>query len=96
LCIQSFRASNIDNFHADYMNSQRHLLQRDILAQADLAVKYYRETTRVAQRSASEIWNVITKAQERTIKNIRAHSFEKYISVAHPNNGDDFFHEVLS
>lgn len=95
LCIQSFRASNIDNFHADYMNSQGHFLQRDISAQADLAVRHYRETTPVAERSATEIWNVMTKAQERTIKSIRARSFEKYISVAHPDNGEDFFHEVL-
>jgi hypothetical protein len=66
------------------------------LAQADLAVRHYRETTPVAERSATEIWNVMTKAQEKYIKSIRARSFEKYISVAHPDNGDDFFHEVFS
>jgi hypothetical protein len=78
------------------MNSQCHFLQRDISAQADLAVRYYRETTPVAERSATEIWIVMTKAQERTIKNIWARSFEKYISVAHPDNENDFFYEVLS
>jgi hypothetical protein len=94
LSIQSFRASNIDNIH--YMNSQGSISQRDILAQADLAVRHYRETTPVTERSATEIWNVMTKAQERHIKSIRARSFEKYISVAHANNGDDFFDEVRS
>jgi hypothetical protein len=69
-------------------------LQRDISAQADLAVRHYCETTPVAERTATEIWNVMTKAQERTIKSIRARTFEKYISVAHPQNGEDFFHEV--
>jgi hypothetical protein len=78
------------------VNSQRPISQRDISAQADLAVRHYRETTPVAERSATEIWNVMTKAQKRHIKSIRARSFEKYISVAHPDNGDDFFHEVLS
>jgi hypothetical protein len=36
----------------------------------------------------------MTKAQERAIKNIWARTFEKHISVAHPDNGDAFFHEI--
>jgi hypothetical protein len=78
------------------MNSQDPISQRDISAQVDLAVRHYRETTPLAERSATEIWNIMTKAQERIIKSIRTCSFEKYISVAHPDNGDDFFHEILS
>ena len=70
-------------------------MQRDILAQADLAVRHYRETTPVADRTATEIWNVMTKAQERMIKSIWARSFEKYVSVAHPDSGEYFFHEVF-
>ena len=69
-------------------------MQRDISAQADLAVRHYRETTPVAERTATEIWDVMTKAQERMIKSIRARTFEKYISVTHPDNGEDFFHKV--
>ena len=69
-------------------------MQRDISAQADLVVRYYHKTTPVAERTATEIWNVMTKAQEKTFKSIRARTFDKYISVAHPNNGKDFFHEV--
>ena len=66
----------------------------DISAQANLTVRHYCETTPVAERTAIVIWNVMTKAQERTIKSIRARTFEKYISVAHPDNGEDLFHEV--
>ena len=55
---------------------------------------HYRETTPIAERTAIDIWNVMTKAQERTIKSIWARTFEKYISVAHPDNGEAFFHEV--
>jgi hypothetical protein len=94
LCIQSFRASNIDNLRLCELTSP--ISQRNISAQADLAVRHYRETTSIAERSVTEIWNVMTKAQERHIKSIRACFFEKYISVAHPDNGDDFFHEVFS
>jgi hypothetical protein len=70
-------------------------LQIDISAQADLAVRHYRETTPVAERTTAEIWNVMTKAQERTIKSIRARTFDKYIYVAHPDNGDAFFYEIF-
>ena len=65
------------------------------MAQADLVVRHYRETTMVAERTDTEIWDVMTKAQERTIKSIRARIFEKYILVAHPDNGEDFFYEVF-
>ena len=94
LCIPSSPSPNLDNFRADYICSQGHSLQRDISAQADFAVRHYRETTPVAERSFIEIWNVMTKAQEKTIKSIRARTFEKYISIAHFDNGEDFFHKV--
>jgi hypothetical protein len=35
------------------------------------------------------------KAAKATIKNIRSHEFEKYLAVADPRNGDDFFLEVF-
>ena len=87
-------SSNLDNFHADYIGLQGHFLQRDISAQADLAMRHYRETKPVAEMTATKIWNVMTKAQERTIKRIRARILDKYISVTHPDNGEAFFHEV--
>ena len=37
---------------------------------------------------------VMKNAEEKLIKTIRSRNFEKYISVAHKDNGDDFFHEV--
>ena len=66
----------------------------NISAQADLGKRHYRETILVAERTTTEIWNVMNKAQERTIKCIRSRTFEKYISVAHLDNGEAFFHEV--
>ena len=38
----------------------------------------------------------MTKAKEKLIKNIRSKNFEKYISVAHKDNGEEFFDEVQS
>jgi hypothetical protein len=68
--------------------------QRDISNASDIAARLYREATPEALRSSTEIWNVMTKAQEKLIKSIRSRNFEKYISVAHKDNGDDFFNEV--
>ena len=39
-------------------------------------------------------WEVMLKAEQKTIKAIRAKNFEKYLSVANKNNGDAFFDEV--
>jgi len=68
-------------------------LQRDISLAADAAAIHYRESTPVHERTATDIWEVMTKAQEKAIKKLRG-GFEKYISVAHKDNGDEFFHEV--
>ena len=70
------------------------LFQREISAAADTAARLYREKTPEALRSATEIWDAMTKAQERLIKSIWSQNFEKFISVTHKNNGDDFFLEV--
>jgi hypothetical protein len=61
---------------------------------ADIAARLCREATPEDRRSAPEIWDTMTKAQERLIKNIRSWNFERYISVAHKDNGEDFFAEV--
>jgi hypothetical protein len=70
------------------------LFQREISNAADTAARLYREATPEAQRSSTEIWEAMTKAQDRLIKSIRSRNFEKFISVAHKDNGDDFFNEV--
>ena len=69
--------------------------QREISNAADAAARLYHETTPEDRRSALEIWDTMTKAQDRLIKSIRSRNFKKYISVAHKDNGDDFFHEVF-
>ncbi len=70
------------------------IVQREISNAADIAARLYREATPEDRRSATEIWETMTKAQDRLIKTIRGRNFEKYISVAHKDNGDDFFLEV--
>ena len=70
------------------------ILQREISNAADTAARLYREATPEDRRSATKIWDTMTKAEERLIKNIRTWNFKKYISVAHKDNGEDFFLEV--
>ena len=54
----------------------------------------YREATPAVERNALEVWEVMLKAEQKTVKAIRAKNFEKYLSVANKNNGDAFFDEV--
>ena len=70
------------------------LFQREISNAADTAARLYREATPEALRSSTKIWDIMSKAQDRLIKSIRSRNFEKFISVAHKDNGDDFFNEV--
>jgi hypothetical protein len=44
--------------------------------------------------SAIEIWDIMTKAQEKLIKSIRSRNFEKFNSVAYKDNGEKFFYKV--
>lgn len=69
-------------------------IHREFSQQADLASRLYRKFTPMAQETATDIWDVMTKIQDRMIKTIRLHNFEKYISIAHKTNGNEFFHEV--
>jgi hypothetical protein len=54
----------------------------------------YREATPESLRSAPEICDTMNKAQDKLIKSIRSRNFEKFISVAHKDNGEAFFYEV--
>ena len=54
----------------------------------------YREAIPAAKRNALEVWEVMLKAEQKTVKAIRAKNFEKYLSVANKNNGDAFFDKV--
>jgi long-subunit acyl-CoA synthetase (AMP-forming) len=53
------------------------LFQREIFAAADTATRLYRENTPKALRSAPEIWEAMTKAQDRLIKTMQSWNFEK-------------------
>ena len=70
------------------------LFQREVSNAADTMARLYRDNTLEALRSAPKIWDAITKAQDRLIKTIQSRNFEKYTSVAHKDNGDNFFHKV--
>ena len=54
----------------------------------------YWEATPAIEKNALEVWEVMLKAEQKTMKAIFAKNFEKYISVANKNNGDGFFDEV--
>ena len=71
------------------------IVQKEISNAADTVARVYREATPDDRRSAPEIWDTMTKARDRLIKTIQSRNFEKYISVAHKNKGEDFFLEVL-
>ena len=54
----------------------------------------YWEATLAAERNALEVWEVMLKAEQKTVKAIRVKNFEKYLSVANKNNQDAFFDKV--
>ena len=54
----------------------------------------YREATPAVERNALEVWEVMLKAEQKTVKAIHAKNFEKYLSMANKNNGDAFFEKV--
>ena len=60
----------------------------------DAVVAEYWEATPAAERNTLEVWEVMLKAEQKTVKAIRAKNFEKYLSVANKNNGDAFFEEL--
>ena len=53
----------------------------------------YQEATPAAERNALEVWEVMLKVEQKTVKAIHAKNFEKYLSVAN-KNGDAFFDKV--
>jgi len=69
--------------------------QREISQATDNAARLYRKRTPESLCSAPEIWDTMNKAQDKLIKTIRSGNFEKFISVAHKDNGKEFFYEVF-
>ena len=68
--------------------------QREISNAADTDVRIHHENNPEDRRSAPKIWDAMVKTQEKLVKSIRSRNFEKYISIAHKDYGDDFFQEV--
>ena len=69
--------------------------QRKISSAANAAARLFNETTPEDRRSALDIWDTMTKTQDRLIKSIWTRTIKKYISVAHNDNDKDFFNEVF-
>ena len=69
-------------------------IQREIFNAADTATRLYCEATPDDRRSVLEIWDTLTKAHDRLIINILSQNFEKYITAAYKDNGEDCFLEV--
>lgn len=69
--------------------------QREVASASDEACREYKSNTPLEDQTARGIWEVMEKAAKTTIKNIRSHEFEKYLAVADPGNGDEFFSEVF-
>ena len=78
----------------NYPYTHLSLFQKEISNSADTAARLYRESTPEVLRTAPGIWDTMTKAHDRLIKNIRSRNFEKFIFVAHKDNGEDFFQDV--
>ena len=72
------------------------MYQREISAAADAAVLAYNASTPPELRTALGVYKAMTGAEAAMVKSLQSKSFEKYVPVAHKDNGDAFFNEVLS
>ena len=81
------------SFLAIHLHSFVCVLERIIKRSRHCCKVVPREDTRVAL-VRSRVWDIMKKTQDRLIKSIRSQNFKKYISVAHKDNGEDFFYEV--
>jgi hypothetical protein len=45
-------------------------------------------------RTATAVWEVMQRASDKAIKVIKQKDFQKYLTVANPANGDEFFNQV--
>ena len=64
------------------------MFYRELSNAADTATRLYQENTPESRRLATKFWDTMTKAQEKLIKSIPSQNFEKFISVAHKDNGE--------
>ena len=54
----------------------------------------YKRSTAEKDRTASAVWGVMQTANEKAIKSIKQKDFLKYLAVANPKNGEEFFQQV--
>ena len=54
----------------------------------------YNRSTPEKDRTAAVVWGVMQTANEKAIKSIKQKDFVKYLAVANPKNGDEFFLQV--
>ncbi len=70
-------------------------MQREIAVAADEAAREYLKKTPEQERTPSGIWDCMNNASDKFVKAIHSKDFDKYLAVANPKNGDDFFREVM-
>lgn len=71
-------------------------LQAEIARAADDAVEEYNRSVPENERTATGVWEVMQTANDKAIKTIKQKDFQKYLAVANPKNGDDFFNQVCA
>ena len=69
-------------------------LQAEIARASDEAVEEYMRSTAEKDRTATAVWGVMQIANEKAIKSIKQKDFLKYLAVANPKNGEEFFQQV--
>lgn len=65
--------------------------QKDIAQSQDLAAKHYKETTAKDKQTGHGEWLAMHHAQQKTVKQLRGKNFDKFLIVANPKNGKEFF-----
>jgi len=56
----------------------------------------YNARTPEADRTATAVWDVMQRASDKAIRLIKQKDFQKYLTVANPANGEEFFNQVCS
>jgi hypothetical protein len=54
----------------------------------------YNARTPEMDRTATAVWDVMQRASDKAIRVIKQKDFQKYLTVANPANGEEFFNQV--
>lgn len=77
-----------------YIIFNAYYFQQDISRASDEAAVEYEKATPDDAKTPEGAWDAMSTAANTAIKAIKSKDFLKYLSVAKPDNGDDFFEEV--